>query len=158
MFSGVLPLSGEAIEELLGDVMAWASARADVLCVGLVGSHAAGKAHEQSDVDLIVVVEDRAEYLSNDRWLRAFGEVESIEDEDYGLVLSRRVRYTSGLEVEWGLADRRWLCTEPLDEPTARVVADGMRTIYDPRGLLAKLARAVATTCNGGAAGGSVSG
>jgi predicted nucleotidyltransferase len=130
------------LEGLLAKVASWAAPRPDLLGVALVGSYASGKAHEGSDVDFVVVVENVGAYLSDDRWLGSFGDVESVENEDYGLVQSRRVRYGGGLEVEWGLADRRWLSTEPLDTGTAKVVAAGMRIVYDPHGRIANLARA----------------
>lgn len=81
--------------------------------------------------------------LNHESWLQTFGKVLQIANEDYGLVQSRRVHYADGTEVEWGLTDRRWVdrrwVTRPLDPGTARVIADGMRILYDPKGWLAKL-------------------
>ena len=132
-----------SLEALLGQVSRWAAQRSDVLGVALVGSYARGNPHQGSDVDLVMVVENVDRYLSDDGWLRSFGRVESIDEEDYGLVQSRRVRYAGGLEVEWGLTDRKWLCTKPLDEPTAKVIAEGMRILRDPHGSVGKLHEAV---------------
>jgi uncharacterized protein len=137
-------LEVSSIEPWLAQVVTWASARADVLAVGLVGSHARGAATEDSDVDLVLVVECTAGYLSDAGWLESFGSLVSVRDEDHGLVQSRRARYVNGLEVEWGLADRRWTHTQPLDGPTADVIAAGMRILHDPHGLLQRLSQAVA--------------
>jgi aminoglycoside 6-adenylyltransferase len=63
------------------------------------------------------------------------GAVESRERKDYGLVQSLVARYASGIEVEWGITDRRWLAT-PVDPATARVVKDGARILYDRDGLV----------------------
>jgi predicted nucleotidyltransferase len=131
------------VEVLLEQIARWAGARRDIVGAALVGSHARGAAHAGSDIDIVLVIEDVAVYLSQDAWLASFGRVESVTDEDYGLVRARRARYAGGLEIEWGIADRRWLCTGPLDAPTASVVAAGMRVIHDPEGLLARLDRAV---------------
>lgn len=131
------------VEGLLGKVVTWAASRPDVLGVALVGSYANGKAAEGSDVDLVLVVETVAGYLSNTAWLSEFGAIESVEVEDYGLVQSRRAKYAGGLEVEWGITDRRWVCTDPLDEPTTKVIAGGMIVVYDPQRLIAGVGRAV---------------
>jgi RimJ/RimL family protein N-acetyltransferase/predicted nucleotidyltransferase len=134
-----------SLENWLARVVAWARERPDVIAVTLVGSHAKGLAREGSDVDLVVVVERVEALLAEDDWLSAFGVVQSIRDEDYGLVHSRRVQYEGGPEAEWGLADRRWTSTNPLDEGTARVIRAGMRVLYDPHAVVEKLEHAVKT-------------
>ena len=48
-----------------------------------------------------------------------------------------------GLEVEFGFVPRSWAEIDPLDEGTAGVVTRGMRTLYDPNGVVSRLARAV---------------
>ncbi|MCA9648607.1 MAG: aminoglycoside 6-adenylyltransferase [Myxococcales bacterium] len=129
------------IDELLARVVTWAKARGDVLGVALVGSHARGTAREDSDLDVVLVVESMEPYLQDDAWLLAFGELDSLADEDYGLVQSRRAVYHGGLELEWALADERWLRVPP-DPGTAEVVADGMRILYDPSDRIAALQHA----------------
>jgi predicted nucleotidyltransferase len=131
----------QSIDELLARIVAWAEPRPDVIGLALVGSHARGAAKPGSDVDVVLVVESMDPYLADDAWPSSFGELQSLHDEDYGLVRSRRAVYQSGVEVEWGLADRRWLQVPP-DPGTAEVVAAGMRILYDPSGGLVALLRA----------------
>jgi hypothetical protein len=132
-----------SLERFLADVDRWARVRPDVLAVALVGSHARGAAHAGSDIDLVLVVESAEVYLADDAWLHDFGAVVSVADEDYGIVRSRHVRYRdSGVEIEWGITDRRWV-TKPIDAGTRGVVRAGMRVLHDPHGLLSALARAV---------------
>lgn len=130
------------LERWLATVVTWAGARGDVIGVALVGSHAKGTARADSDVDVVLVVDAMQPYLADDGWLRAFGEVQSLQDEDYGLVRSRRAVYRDGPEIEWGLADRRWLAIPP-DAGTAAVVRRGIRILHDPSGAIAALVRAV---------------
>ena len=126
------------VDQLLAAAVRWAERRPDVVGIALVGSYAKGTAREDSDVDLVVVVEKMAPYIENDAWLSEFGSLKALSDEDYGLVQSRRAVYARGLEVEWSLADRRWLRVPP-DPLTAAVVKSGMRILYDPSGALAAL-------------------
>lgn len=113
----------------------WAADRDDVHVVGLAGSWARGTATPESDVDLVVIVENVHGLLNDDGWPAQFGEVATASNEDWGLVKSRRVHYEDGLEVEFGLTTRQW-ADVPLDPGTSRVVADGFETLYDPDGLL----------------------
>jgi GNAT superfamily N-acetyltransferase/predicted nucleotidyltransferase len=127
----------------------WAERRNDILGIALVGSYARGTQRPDSDVDLILVVNDRAPYSSSNAWLRDVGDaapelsvIESLEDEDWGLVQSKRVRYASGLEVEWGIAEPTWCSTSPVDFGTAVVVAGGIRVLYDQQDALVGLVHA----------------
>jgi hypothetical protein len=53
------------------------------------------------------------------------------------------VVYGNRLEVEFGLTSLAWAAVDRLELGTGQAVADGMRILFDPRGLLAALARAV---------------
>lgn len=74
-------------------------------------------------------------------WLNAFplGPIIRQEDGDWGLLKSRRVFYSNGFEVEFGITSVAWVVTDPVDEGTARVVRDGMRILYDPSGVPTRL-------------------
>ena len=127
------------IDALLDDLAAWAVRRSDVVAVGIAGSHARGTARPDSDVDIILIVENAVRYLEEDEWLESFGAPRSVTDEDWGLLQSRRVHYANGIEVEFGIADRRWAAIEPVDQGTATVVAGGLRILYDRDRMLEAL-------------------
>lgn len=95
-----------------------------------------------SDIDLIVVVDDVGARLTSSEWLDDFGEVVDVEHEDWDLVQSLRVHYRDGPEVEFGLAPMDW-ARPPVDAGTAAVVRDGLRALFDPERLLAELLEAV---------------
>lgn len=58
--------------EFAADIARWADAQGDVRAVGLVGSYARGTASPDSDIDLIVVVDDVASRLASREWLDDF--------------------------------------------------------------------------------------
>jgi len=127
-------VDGNVVEDLMRALRAWAEAEPSVEAVALVGSHARGDARPDSDVDLIVLSAEPARLLHDRDWVTRFGPVQSASLEDWGRVTSLRVRYEDGLELEFGIAAPEW-ATHP-DVGTRRVVSDGLRVLWDPRGLL----------------------
>jgi len=71
--------------------------------------------------------------LEDRGWTTRFGVVEAAEVEDWGRVTSLLLRYESGMEVEFGLAnlDR----ATSADDGTRRVVSNGLRVLWDPNGF-----------------------
>lgn len=125
----------DAISRLLTSVAEWAASQSDVRAVALVGSHARGTAGSDSDVDLVVVVDDLVRRLHDQTWVAHFGDAASVTHEDWGLVQSLRVTYADGREVEFGLTTAGW-AEPPLEAGTVRVIRDGLRVVFDPDGLL----------------------
>jgi uncharacterized protein len=131
------------IGTFLDAVRAWAAGRGDILAMGIVGSHARGTARADSDVDLVILTETPDVYMGDDGWMATFGEGIRFEDEDWGLLQSRRVFYSDGLEVEFGITTREWAATNPVDAGTRRVIADGAQVVHDPQGIFAALIETV---------------
>lgn len=122
----------------------WASARADIEAVALVGSHARGAATEGSDVDLVVLTPNVAGYVRELSWVSLFGDPSECAEEDWGRLTSVRVFYREGLEVEYGFSTPDW-AGSPVDAGTAAVVSDDMKILYDPQGVLDRLRREVSS-------------
>ena len=101
------------------------------LTAGVVGSQARGSASACSDVDLIILVREPAEFIRATEWIEAFGHPLRHAFENCGNVEVCRVWYQHGLEVEFGFADERWA----QDPGGQAVIADGLRVLLD-RGLL----------------------
>jgi len=103
-------------------------------------------ARSDSDIDVIVIVDDPVPYLGTSAWLESFGHVHSIANEDWGLLQSRRVYYIHGMEVEFGITVRSWAGTEPVNPGTKEVVSGGMRILYDRETLLQSLLKKLQQT------------
>ena len=132
------------VRELLARVDAWAARRPDVVAVALVGSWARGRPRMGSDVDLVVLTTDKRTYLGEEIWMAELGGTRIIRTRDWGsLYTERRFVLPSGLEVEFGVAPPSWAATDPPDSSIRTEIADGgLRALYDPEGLLARLIEA----------------
>jgi hypothetical protein len=124
---------------MLGLVAGWARRRSDVKGLALVGSYARGAARPDSDVDLVLLTDDPAPYLNDDKWLTALTPAMMMRTKRWGAVVERRFRLESGIEVEINIARPSWANTDSADAGTLRVIRDGIRILYDPLGLLEKL-------------------
>ena len=129
----------ERVEAFLDDLKTWAAQQPDVPAIAIVGSHVRGAARPDSDVDVILIVDEPACYLNESAWMKRFGQVLSVSHEDWGLVQSIRVHYADGMEVEFGITVRKWASTDPIDHGTKEVVSKGMRLLYDRDTLLESL-------------------
>ena len=117
---------------------AWAMTQTTVQGVALVGSHARGTATEASDVDLVILADDPQAFLRDWSWVESFGKVVGQNTEDYGNVLSLRVYYEEGLEVEFGFADPSWAAM-PLDAGTREVIAGGIEVLFERGGAMREI-------------------
>ena len=127
----------EKVNQFLKYISQWASIQSDIQAIALVGSHASGTATETSDVDLVIIIDDPSQYLHNLLWTERFGTVHKQQVEKYGLVTSIRVWYDDGLEVEYGITNDVW-AAEPLDKGTQKVIADGMRILFERGAILSR--------------------
>jgi hypothetical protein len=125
-------------------VIRWALDRPEVRAVAMAGSWARGEARPDSDVDLVLVVDDPAGLGAGDAVAAALpAEAVDVVTREWGPLLERRFRLPSGLEIDLGLAPVSWAAV-PVDRGTARVVGDGFVVLHDPSGLLTRLLGAVA--------------
>jgi uncharacterized protein len=120
------------IRKFLQAVTEWASSNAQITGVLLVGSRVRENARPDSDVDLIFIVHDHSNFVSECKWLERFGTVKSESYEDWGGVKTRRVFFEEGIEVEFNFAHSSWASINPVDPGTYRVVSDGAKILYDP--------------------------
>jgi predicted nucleotidyltransferase len=143
------PDQSKTAARLLERITAWFQERPGVAAIALVGSHARGAARPDSDIDLVILVDDPRAYRHDLDWLNSLvvsklnDSVLNSQDEDYGPLWSRRAFLASGHEVEFGFAGPSWAVTEPLDSGTEQVVRDGCRALYDPHGIIERLIAAV---------------
>ena len=113
----------------------------EILAIGLCGSWARGEAHEDSDIDLVFVVQDQHTFKSTD-WIKELNfsqmndQIAFYKDQEYGRVWSRHVFLKSGIEIEFSFTDESWADINNLDSGTKKVVSDGYKILYDPTFIL----------------------
>src|SRR5205807_4452988 len=129
---------GVDIDRFLIDLRQWAEQQEEIAGVLLVGSHARGQAREDSDVDVVLLTLKPERYLGDRSWVAQFGSAARLEEEDWGRVVSLRVWYARGLEVEFSWTDPDWASLPP-DPGTQRVVSDGAQVVFDREGMLTEL-------------------
>jgi len=134
-----------SVSEFLNSVTEWAQNQPSISGVALVGSHARGEARPDSDIDLVLLCADPQAFLSDASWIERFGDVETCQTEDWGMVTSVRVHYRDGLEVEFGMTTPEW-AELPVDPGTKSVVLNGLRILMDRDGRLSRLQDAVAAS------------
>lgn len=102
----------------------------------------------ESDVDFVVLTDDKAKYLADDSWVAAaLGErAEFVRTAGWGVLTEWRVVLASGLEVEFGFVPRSWASADPVDSGTRQVVAEGCSPVIDREGAFARLIAAVTAT------------
>lgn len=126
------------VDPFLVDVKQWAEALPDITAVLLVGSYARGSARVDSDVDLVILTTNPQQYVASVSFAEHFGTVLKSETEDWGRVISQRIWYQNGLEVEFGFALPDW-ASRPLDEGTRNVISNGAQIVFDRDGSLSWL-------------------
>ncbi len=118
------------IQPFLDQVHEWVVEHADIQAVALVGSYARSTASENSDIDLVLLIDEPSIYYADTLWITQFGQPYRQQMEDYGKLISLRVWYRDGPEVEFGLTTPDWAAM-PIDEGTDRVIMDGIKVIYE---------------------------
>ena len=130
------------VDALLTAVGRLAGERGDIAAAGVAGSWAREAGRQDSDVDLILLTENVEAYVERDDWISGLGALRVIRRQEWGAITERRLLLPSGLEVEVGIGSPIWAHSTPVDAGTRRVVRDGFRVLYDPRGLLEALVEA----------------
>jgi len=141
--SGATIEASAQAEELLDRVAGWAEAQPDLVAVALVGSRARGSARTGSDLDLVLLSWRPERYTQNEDWAQELGAGEIRASAHRGLLIEQRLKPAWGPELDVAIGTPRWASVSSLDAGTERVVRDGLRILYDPEGILARLEQAV---------------
>lgn len=120
-------VTAERLDEYAGVtavIARWARAQDDVVGAAVVGSWARDMARMDSDIDLVILTNQKARYVDDDHWVAlALAEpARIVRTQDWGPVTERRVRLSSGLEVEFGFVSPSWAATDPVD-PAQRALS-----------------------------------
>ncbi len=132
-----------SIVPLLRSFVRWAAQQPQIIAVALVGSYAREAARADSDVDLVVLTTAPESFRQQTEWLEELDwQIARWNDEDYGLLWSRRLELDTGIEVEIGFTLPQWASTDPIDADSWQIVNDGCWILFDPGGLLHHLMQA----------------
>ena len=71
------------VDWLTEPLIRWANQREDVAGLLLVGSHARGSARPDSDIDILLLVDEPEPYVSDQEWVQNFGSVTQATAEDW---------------------------------------------------------------------------
>jgi len=141
----------DAVQTLIAGIAAWVSARPDLKALAVVGSWARGTARPDSDLDLVILATDLQRYRADQTWLGDLTlpkpyRVASWRSADYGTAWSCHVGLAPSAELEITFCNPAWVCTDPIDNGTRRVVTAGFRIILDREQRLARLREAIEET------------
>lgn len=125
-------------EAVIARLTEWVQNRDDVVGLAVVGSYAYNRPRMASDVDLVLLTTSPDNYLHDLAWAEPLDHrARLIRTAQWGPMSERRIRLTSGLQVELGITTPAWLSL-PLDPGTANVLRDGHRILHDPHTLFTK--------------------
>jgi uncharacterized protein len=132
----------EIVDPIVCAIVSWARRRPDIRGLALAGSWARGAARPDSDIDLILLVNEPETFRHQD-WLDEItwhnGHVVHWHDADYGAAWSRHLQLSASGEIEFTFCRPSWADTDPVDAGTAEVVSGGCRILLDKSGLFEKL-------------------
>jgi len=128
------------IEHIIQIVLAWATAQPKLRAAALVGSHARGEAHSDSDIDLILLGTDPDIFRKDISWVEQIdwhsmdAHPQKWRDEDYSVAWSRRIWLAAAsMQVELTFAPISWASVDPPDAGTRRVISEGCQKLARPR-------------------------
>lgn len=128
------------LDFLLNKFKEWSEQQSHIKGVALVGSFARGDFNFMSDVDFIIISTNKELTLKIIQSDFHYGDINSYQLEEWGILTSLRIFYRNGLEVEYGVATKQWV-DEPLDEGTKNVVKNGFKIITDRKNIFSSVTR-----------------
>ena len=101
-------LNTERVNSILEKVAQWAFRQTDIAAVALVGSWTHSTAQVDSDIDLMLLVNNPKEFRKDQKWIDEIhwalvnAEVANWIDKDYGVIWSRHIYLNDSTEIEFG--------------------------------------------------------
>ena len=116
----------------------------DMIGIALIGSRAHGTERTNSDIDLLIVTTDIAQYFENPAYVsHHWGSFRYARREKWfsGETIRAFYREENG-QIEYNFVNPEW-ASLPANDEACRIIKDGMKILYDPQGILEKLQKAV---------------
>ena len=133
---------------LIAVIGALVRSRDEFRALAVCGSWARGNPRPDSDLDLLIVVQDPDLFRRDQKWIREL-KLSDVgfryvghETTKYGVVWSAHIALEPEAELELTLADENWASVRPMDPGTRRVVMDAFKILIDKDGALERLRNA----------------
>lgn len=107
--------------EKILEIKKWAKLQKEIKVALLIGSYARHEERDDSDIDLIFIVDDVDLFTKDIRWAKEFGTLISSQIEYYEEIVALRVYYHEDYEIEFGLTTMSWI-NKPYKEATLQVL------------------------------------
>ena len=138
------------VSKIIGAIGIWAKQQPEIYAVALVGSWARSEAHENSDLDLMILTSNPELFFQDTNWFNSIPwhdlnnlQIDTYYDRVYGVVKSRHLCFQQGSRIEFSFGYPNWAIIDPIDPGTLRVVGSGMTIICDRHKLLETLVKAI---------------
>ena len=104
----------------------------------LVGSYSRNEQKTDSDIDVMIITNNKREMVESHEWINIFGNIKQCTQEEWGVVTSLRV-FTDEFEYEFGIGNLDWI-QMPLDKGTERTLTDGYTIFYEINNCMKEIA------------------
>ncbi|WP_164506819.1 aminoglycoside 6-adenylyltransferase [Lapidilactobacillus bayanensis] len=118
------------LQQLESQLVDWGQHDEDIDSLIVVGSYARGTQKPESDLDLVLITNNKAKFFQQNDFVNQFGKATKVQTEFYGVVTSIRATYEDASEIEFSIADATWI-EKPLNPGTKRVLQGGFKVLVD---------------------------
>jgi predicted nucleotidyltransferase len=129
------------IESIKNSTTLFCNIYPNIIAVLLVGSYARNEQKEGSDIDLVIITEDKEKFFLEDKWIKIFGKPMENTVEEWGEIKSIRIKY-SEYEIEFGIGTRKWIRI-PLDKGTEKVLRNGYIILFEKENCMEDIKKLV---------------
>jgi len=135
-------------EQIIRKFSEWAKNQTNIRSVIIIGSRARTDhpADEWADLDFVVFADDVPAYISQDSWVKNFGNVvlTFVEPAADGSIMERRVMYENGLDVDFAFIPLEMISQmleNVIPSELHNAFSRGAKVLFDKDGLVAQLVK-----------------
>jgi predicted nucleotidyltransferase len=131
----------KTIERIRNSTIVLCKCDPNIIAVLLVGSYARNEQKEGSDINLVIITEEKEKLIQEDKWIKMYGDPKKAEVEEWGDIKSLRVKYEE-YEIEFGIGTKRWIRI-PLEKGTEKVLKDGYIILFEKENSMKDIKKVV---------------
>lgn len=126
--------------KLMYDFVSWAGEQSHIAGIALVGPCADDENEEAGELTFLLLSDKKSKTIDAILHQFHFEEMEQVSKEDRGSLVTIRISYASGLEVEFGVADEAWLQV-PIEQAAGDAFMQGFKVIWEREALFEEIGR-----------------